>query len=157
MKILKYIWLFITILFILERSTPLGYIHKQTIYILGIISCFGFVALGFIYERKIETLYSIIFGVFIVSCLLSIGAGFFNIVADYKTQEIVFWQKNNPDNKIVYKWQDLGALGYNKSHFKIIRINPVFEWETSVIYEEIDTSKWHEVNEYVNELNLKGG
>jgi hypothetical protein len=74
----------------------------------------------------------------------------------WKTQEILYKSKTNPKDRIEYQMQDMGAFGYDE---RIVRVKE--GWLFDSVY-PIDTSKinksdWIEVNEYVNELGIKGG
>jgi hypothetical protein len=51
--------------------------------------------------------------------------------------------------------QDVGAFGYNKRTVKVLYLSPLF-MITSPVPDDIEKNKdWKEVNEEVNELNLK--
>lgn len=74
--------------------------------------------------------------------------------SDWKTQEIIYKNIQNPKENIQFQMQDIGALGYNK---RIVKVKTGLFFNS---YQEIDTlnlnkEKWKRVNIFVNELNLK--
>ena len=52
--------------------------------------------------------------------------------------------------------QDSGAFGYNRRIVKVSK-GLIFNSTESIDTSIIDKSKWNRVDEYVNELGLKGG
>jgi hypothetical protein len=84
---------------------------------------------------------------------------FFNPISGlhspYKTQTVMYRSKTNPDIRIEFQMQDIGAFGYNE---RIIKISPGYFFDSTqeIDVKEIDTLNWAKVDEYVNELGLKG-
>lgn len=81
---------------------------------------------------------------------------FWNLGTSYKTQEIIF--RNNSDKHLLieYQMQDLGAFGYNRRIVKVSK-GLIFDSTEEIDTSKIDKSRWDKVDEYVNELELKGG
>lgn len=52
--------------------------------------------------------------------------------------------------------QDIGARGYHK---RMVKVEPGILWDTvsPVDINTLDKTRWRKVDEYVNELGLKGG
>lgn len=77
-------------------------------------------------------------------------------LSPWKTQEIVYRHRTDRSCRIEYQMQDVGAFGYNR---RVVKVEPFLFIDLA---EEVDTtqlskSDWQRVNEYVNELRLKGG
>lgn len=74
----------------------------------------------------------------------------------WKTQEILFRNQLNKDHRIELQMQDQGALGYNR---RIVEVNPrlLMDKITEIDTTSINKKEWQQVDEYVNELELKGG
>lgn len=97
----------------------------------------------------------------IVVAIISFAAGItaytkYSPGGKWRTQAILFENKYNPEIRIEFQMQDVGALGYNR---RIVLISPQAE---SYSIEYIDTGKvdkgeWIFVNKDINELGLKGG
>lgn len=81
---------------------------------------------------------------------------FLHLGSPYKTQEIIYRNKLNKNITIEYQMQDSGAFGYNRRIVKVSK-GLIFNSTESIDTSIIDKSKWDRVDEYVNELGLKGG
>ncbi len=79
---------------------------------------------------------------------------FFYFGSGYKTQEVIYRHKENPDVRIEYQMEDLGAFGYNR---RIVKITPIlfFNATTKIDTSNIDPAKWNRVDEFVNKLGLR--
>jgi hypothetical protein len=85
-----------------------------------------------------------------ISEVIHFGTGF-------KTQTVLYRMKSNPERRIEFQMEDVGALGYNR---RTVEITPCFYFFSSwreVDENAVDTTKWRYVNEAVNEIGLKGG
>ena len=81
---------------------------------------------------------------------------FWGADSPFKTQEIIYRNKENKNVTIEFQLQDIGAFGYNRRIVKVtggVISNSIEKIDTATI----DKTKWDLVNEDVNELNLKGG
>jgi hypothetical protein len=77
-------------------------------------------------------------------------------LSPWKTQDIVYRHLKNKNCRIEYQMQDVGAFGYNKRIVKVETFLFIdFTEEIDTTY--LDKSHWQRVEEYVNELELKGG
>ena len=77
-------------------------------------------------------------------------------LSPWKTQEVIYRHRTDKNCRIEYQMQDIGVFGYNR---RIVKVEPFLFIDLA---EEVDTSQlsesdWQRVNEYVNELRLKGG
>jgi hypothetical protein len=96
----------------------------------------------------------------IIGSLFTIGLIYFEprILwgSGWKTQDILYRNKKNENERIEYQMEDMGAFGYNQ---RIVRVkkgwlfDSVYPLDTNLI----NKSDWIQVNEYVNELRIKGG
>lgn len=76
-------------------------------------------------------------------------------LSPWKTQEIVYRHRMDRSCRIEYQMQDVGAFGYNR---RVVKVESFLFIDFA---EEVDTtqlskSDWQRVDEYVNELGLKG-
>ena len=76
---------------------------------------------------------------------------------DWKTQTIIYQNRNSAGRTIEFQMQDIGALGYYKRTVDKIKLLPFVYWIKKIDEAKIDTLKWREVDIYINELGLKGG
>lgn len=157
MKYVKIIWLLIAVVALLVIVSPLEYTYDISYLIVNLIVLITFITLVLTIKKSLHWVYSVVFGLFIVSVLIKFLADIFSFGSGYKTQDILYRQIDNPNNRIEHVWEDIGAFGYNKTYQKVIRITPLFEWRVNTDPRNLDKSSWKEVNEYVNELGLKGG
>lgn len=74
----------------------------------------------------------------------------------YKTQTILFRNKADKLLQIEFQMKDIGTFGYNK---RIVKVRKKIFFNTTEVIDikSIDSTKWEEVNEPINELGLKGG
>ncbi len=81
---------------------------------------------------------------------------FWHLGSSYKTQGIIFRNKADKNITIEYQMQDSGAFGYNR---RIVKVSNglLFDSTEAIDTSKIDKSRWDKVDEYVNELRLKGG
>lgn len=77
-----------------------------------------------------------------------------NYLSKWKTQEILYINKNDKNEKIIFQMKDIGALGYKK---RIVKQTKIFFYNKNTLIDtlEIDKRKWTKTNKFVNELNLK--
>ncbi len=76
--------------------------------------------------------------------------------SSWKTQEVLYRSRSNKNRRIEFQMRDLGALGYRR---RIVEVKTFFFFN---LPSEIDTARinkkdWYRVNEYVDELEMKGG
>lgn len=157
MKTLKIIWLIIVLFTFVELVSPLDYTDHITKYIVNALIVIGFISIVFNAKNKTHLIHFIIFGVYLLGISISFLIQTFSYGSEYKTQEILYREIKNPSNRIECVWSDVGAFGYNRTIHKVIQITPLFEWRTNTDTTNLDLTKWKEVNEYINELGLKGG
>ena len=79
-----------------------------------------------------------------------------NFGTGWKTQTILYKSKTNPNDRIEYQVEAMGAFG---SEERIVRLKKwwIFDSVYDIDTNTINKSDWIEVNEYVNELEIKGG
>lgn len=99
-----------------------------------------------------------------IGLTLLVGTMFFGIIfmanpflffgSGYKTQEVIYRYKENPNIRIEFQMEDMGAFGYNR---RIVKVTPIlfFNNTAKIDTTQIDQSKWSRVDEYVNKLGLK--
>ncbi len=92
----------------------------------------------------------------IASCLLIGGYFWLYPLTGYKTQTVYYRLRENPEITIEFQMQDIGARGYHK---RMVKVEPGILWDTvsPVDINTLDKTRWRKVDEYVNELGLKGG
>ncbi len=76
---------------------------------------------------------------------------------DYKTQEVLFQNRDWTRKTIEFQMMDVGAFGYNRRTVERVRLIPFIDLIEMVDDTKVDTTIWKPVNIYVNELGLKGG
>lgn len=72
----------------------------------------------------------------------------------WKTQEVIFRNKEDQNHRIEFQMQDRGAVGINR---RIVEVKTHFfiDFANKIDTSKIDKSNWQKVDEYVNELGLK--
>lgn len=106
-------------------------------------------------KNDVEKILSVIFSLAVI--VLFIFLKITSWGGTYKTQFITHRSKLDPDYRIESQMMDMGALGYRKRIVKVKDFTFLFKWVTPIGNEMIDPTLWTEVNEYVNELDLKRG
>ncbi|MBD0255670.1 MAG: hypothetical protein ICV83_08115 [Cytophagales bacterium] len=106
-----------------------------------------------VFLRKVLLL--LIAGLVLVTFLIVLNPGIIFHLSTWKTQEVCYRSRREKDHRIEFQMKDIGALGYKQ---RIVEVKP-FLWFN--IISETDTSAldkqdWDRVDEYVNELELKG-
>ena len=76
--------------------------------------------------------------------------------SSFKTQEIIYQHKTDSNVTIEFQMQDSGTFGYNR-RIVLVAKGLIFDTTVSIDTTQIDKSEWKRVNQYVNELGLKGG
>src|SRR5690348_316116 len=94
--------------------------------------------------------------IILVALAITIQPSLLFALSAWKTQEILFRNQLNKDHRIELQMQDQGALGYNR---RIVEVNPMLFIDkiTEIDTTGINMQEWQQVDEYVNELELKGG
>lgn len=82
---------------------------------------------------------------------------FFYFGDGYKTQTVMYRLKSNPETRVEFQMEDVGAFGYNR---RTVEITPCFYFFSRL--REVDENavypaKWRYVDEEVNEIGFKGG
>ena len=69
---------------------------------------------------------------------------------------MLYRHRTDPDRRIEFQLQDVGAFGWNKRY---VEITPgcLFDEIREIDIEGIDTLVWRPVDEGINEAELKGG
>nr|WP_299343174.1 hypothetical protein [Allomuricauda sp.] len=155
---IAYFWIGLVGLFIYMWTSDLEFADK-TIYGIALFVLSAIPIYYAFFQRKnkndAEKVFSVVFSFALIVLFL-----FSNITSwggAYKTQFITHRSKSNPNYRIEFQMMDVGALGYRKRTVEVKDLTFLFKWVTRVDEEMIDLNKWAEVDEYVNELNLKGG
>lgn len=132
-------------------------IIKEIVYYGFIIQTILVTALNLIFVNKrinkiLLSIYPILFVIYII---IFNSMYVFLSINTWKTQEILYQNIFNEDNKIEEQMLDLGAFGYIKRQVEVHYITPYFIFVNNE-YDEFDSnSKWEEVFIKKNELNLK--
>jgi hypothetical protein len=159
-KILNFIYGTIILLFLLDGLTSFD-IKNQTIkycVYYGALIGSPFILIWNIFAIKTKSR-KIIFTIFpaIIISLILIGGPLKMIYSagSWRTQTILYQNKNLSFNTIEGQMQDMGALGYNTRTIEVIYITPLF-MITSEVPNEIDIRvEWEKIDKYVNELEIK--
>lgn len=158
MRLLKVVlltlWVVATTLFIVGSLTPLEFRSNYVGYASFFIAFNGAFLLRFLLTNFISFKPSRALIALLLSLIL---AGTYTYLPgvnqDWKTQEILYRQKNNPDNVIAFQMEDKGKYGYGHRTVKMIRITPAFDWITELTKVKVNND-WVKVNEYVNEMGM---
>lgn len=147
------LWVLCTVIFIMGVLTPLDFTHPMIMYVTFFISFNGIFILSFLLTDFIHIKKNkVLFG-FVGSIALMLAYALSpNFGSGWKTQEILYREKNNPDNVIVFQTEDLGAFGVNRREAKIIKITPLFTFTTVLKKERVIGDEWVRVNELVKQL-----
>lgn len=159
-KISVSIWLLITILNALTWITPLEYEYKLISYLMAIISICGFPLIIWLttFDEKVRNKWrKITLLVFPLTILSIFVIDFFTWGGGFKTQDILFRSKKFSNITVEFQMEDIGAFGYNRRTVRVIQLTPMLKWTTFIEIDKIDLNEWMKVDEYVNELGLKGG
>jgi hypothetical protein len=153
MKILKIIllviWVLSTTLFIIGFLTPLDFKQKWILYFTFLIFFNGIFLLSYLLADFIKLRINRIIITFVCSLLLMATYYFYPTYGtEWQTQQILYRQKSNPDNMIVFQEVQLGSFGTNHRIIKIINVTPLYEWKIPMQKVQADSS-WLEVNERI--------
>ncbi len=72
----------------------------------------------------------------------------------FKTQSIYYVNIKNPNQKVEYQMQDMGAFGYNKRYVEATNYFGLFMKIKLIEQIEYDESEWKKVDINLNELNF---
>lgn len=95
-------------------------------------------------------------GIFLLVNVVTLLIVIVTLFTSPKTQSIDYRSKLNPDHRIEFQMRPTG-LGYQRRYVVVKPVLPFLNWVTRIKRGTVDESKWIKVDEYVNELNLKGG
>lgn len=73
----------------------------------------------------------------------------------WQTQTVLYKKRNSGFQKVEFQMQDVGALGYNRRTVKVFYLTPFFIITSAVPSHIENDTAWENVNEDVNELQLK--
>jgi hypothetical protein len=73
----------------------------------------------------------------------------------WHTETILYKKRNSSFQKVEFQMQDVGALGYNRRTVKVFYLTPFFIITSAVPNGIENDPAWENVNEDVNELQLK--
>ncbi|SFU41978.1 hypothetical protein SAMN05216480_10331 [Pustulibacterium marinum] len=77
--------------------------------------------------------------------------------SEYATQVVKYVHKEDEQKRIEFQMEDIGAFGYNRRTVEVVPCCFLFSWVKVINENDIDQSEWLYINEYKNELKLKGG
>jgi hypothetical protein len=105
-------------------------------------------------KRKILAISGVLIMLIIGTVVLNPKIAF--ALSPWKTQEIIYRHLTDSNCRIEYQLQGMGALGYNS---RIVKVETVLflDFAEEIDTSRIDKSDWQRVDEYINELELKGG
>jgi len=146
------LWVLCTVIFVIGVLTPLDFTHTMIMYVTFFISFNGifilsFLLTDFIYIKKNKVL----FGFFASVTLMLAYALSPQFGSGWRTQEILYREKDNPDNIIAFQTEDLGAFGINRRDAKIIKITPLFTFTIVLKKDRVIGDEWVRVNELVKQ------
>lgn len=156
------LWGVIAFTILLTWLTPLEFKSETLATALTILATTGFPVIKWLTStekgKRVKWLLASIAGVILPVIILALVEFVTWGGNHYKTQTILYRQNGHPNNRIENQWSDVGAFGYNRRTVKIIQVTPLLQWTTEFADEtEITQGSWTRVDEYVNELGLKGG
>ena len=128
---------------------------KSLIYFgLLISSLFSFLLLyTSSYSKKLKILFSLL-PITSIIFILKIGIlNFIFSISTWKTQTILYQNKENSNLKVEFQMLDIGFAGYDKREVEIHYFTNWF-YTFKPRSENYEPSKWNTINQEVNELNL---
>lgn len=105
------------------------------------------------YSKRSKVLFSLI-PIASILMILKIGIlNFFFSITTWKTQKILYQNKENSNLKVEFQMLDIGFAGYDKREVEIHYFTDWF-YTFKPRKENYEPSKWDIINKEVNELNL---
>jgi hypothetical protein len=95
-------------------------------------------------------------GILLMLLALLVNSGPLFHLSSWKTQEVLYRSRSHKDHRIEFQMRDIGALGYRR---RIVEVKPFlfFDLPSEIDTAGINKKDWYRVDEYVNELEMKGG
>jgi len=140
---------------LLNRYTAL-YINNSILhFILLFIAAASFIiSIGHLFG-KLKSNRSILFTFLIVGILCMLKS-YLTWSGDWKTQTIIYSNKENPKKTIEYQMQpNRFGFGYKKRIVERYKIVPFIDWTTDNDTLTVDTTLWKKTEKNTNELQLK--
>ena len=140
---------------LLNRYTEL-YINNSIVhFILLFIAAASFVIIVGHLFGKLKSDKSIII-TFIIVAALCLLKSFLSWSSDWKTQTVIYANKENPKRTIEYQMQENRfGFGYKKRTIERLKIIPTIDWITDIDTLGLEADKWNKVEENIDELRIK--
>lgn len=141
-------------LLLVNRYTDLYINNYAAHFVVLFIAAASFVVIIGHFFGKLKSDKSIVI-TFLIVGIVCFTKGFLTWGGDWKTQTIIYQDKENSNKSIDFEMRgDRFAFGYKKRVVQVYRLAPFMLWVTDVDTARIDPAKWNKVNLKVNELML---
>jgi hypothetical protein len=151
-------WSICTLLTVLVLSTEITFTSDLSTLIFIFITTSGLPLILVLTTIEVRKQRAFIIWFFALITATTIGFRFntfINFGSGFKTQTITHRSVSNPEKRIEFQLDDLGAFGYNKRTVIISRICCFLQMEQVIDPDSFNYSHWKLVDEDVNELRLK--
>ena len=160
MKVFKTVflvlWVILTSVFILGALTPLEFTSPILMYGSFLVAFNGLFAIRFFLTDFIRLkLAKVLISLIISVSLVCTYAFLPQINNTWETDEILYRNKNYPDDIIAFQLDPRGQYGYERRTVKIEKFTPLFNYITELKYEEVMAANdpWIKVNKNVSEVD----
>ncbi len=97
-----------------------------------------------------------VFPIIILSSILIVGPlKILSSIGAWRTQTIMYQNRESSSMAIEYQMQDMGARGYNNRTVEVLYLTPFFTLSKEIPNDIGKRSEWIKVDKEVNELGLK--
>lgn len=148
------VWTVITVLILASRISSLEITNGIILWTFIYMFVLGATCL---FTRKLVNVVAISFSLFLSLLIFKL---FTDWRGDWKTQTVIYQNKNSSNRTIEFQLQDKGALGYNRRTVDRFKITFFLSWTKRLSESEVshaDPLKWEKMNVEKNEQELKGG
>ncbi len=141
-------------LVLLNRYTSLYISNYWANFAVLFIASATFVIIVGHFFNKFRSIQSQLIVVAVVG-IICYSKGFLTWSGDWKTQTILFEDRENPRKTIDFQMRgDRFAFGYKKRVVEVYRLAPYVQWTTGTDTLQLDHARWAKKNTYTNELDF---
>lgn len=152
--ILVILWIISATLFVVGALTPLEFRSTILAYACFFIAFNGVFSLRYLLTSFISLKTDKVIIVFLISVILAVTYTYLpGVNEQWKTQEIMYREKNKQENVIAFQMISKGSANYDHRIVKMLRVTPIFDYviEIPKVKEGDD---WIKVNEFINEMGI---
>jgi hypothetical protein len=152
--ILVILWIISTTLFVVGALTPLEFRSSIIAYVCFFIAFNGVFSLRFLLTSFISLKTDKVIIVFLISVILAVTYTYLpGVKEDWKTQEIMYRERDKEDNVIAFQMVSKGGANYDHRIVKMLRVTPFFDYVIEIPKVKVGDD-WIKVNEFVNEMHI---